>query len=184
MLDLSQAATRKSILDQLESLLDADQRKRRALILREARVPAKQHHNIVEVNESVDGLNAPDELKDHLRAVYDILAHAEAKAHGVSVEETHFHEVGKGLSILNALTIAATFYVLEPSFVRATAVQAGRGTVECAHGTMGIPAPATAAIIDEGLPVVSKDELLEGELCTPTSAAIIKHFVQEFVTEG
>ncbi len=184
MLDLSQTATRKSILDQLESLLDADQRKRRALILREARVPAKQHHDIAEVNESIDGLNAPDELKGHLRAVYDILAHAEAKAHDVPVEETHFHEVGKGLSILNALTIAATFYVLEPSFVRATAVQTGQGTVECAHGTMDIPAPATAAIIDEGLPVVSKDELLEGELCTPTSAAIIKHFVQEFVTEG
>ncbi len=184
MLDLSQAATRKSILDQLESLLDADQRKRRALILREARVPAKQHHNIAEVNESIDGLNAPDELKEHLRAVYDVLAHAEAKAHGVPVEETHFHEVGKGLSILNALTIAATFYVLEPSFVRATAVQTGKGTVECAHGEVDIPAPATAAIIDEGLPVVNKDALLEGELCTPTSAAIIKHFVQEFVTEG
>ena len=183
MLDLSKSATRKSILDQVESLLDADQRKRRALILREARVPAKQHHNIAEVNESIDALNAPDELKEHLRAVYDILAHAEAKAHGVPVEETHFHEVGKGLSILNTLTIAATFYVLEPSIVRASAVQTGKGTVECAHGTVDVPAPATAAIIEEGLPVVAKDALIEGELCTPTSAAIIKHFVQEFVTE-
>ena len=183
MLDLNKSATRKSILDQVESLLDADQRKRRALILREARVPAKQHHNIAEVNESIDALNAPDELKEHLRAVYDILAHAEAKAHGVPVEETHFHEVGKGLSILNALTIAATFYVLEPSIVRASAVQTGKGTVECAHGTVDVPAPATAAIIEEGLPVVAKDALIEGELCTPTSAAIIKHFVQEFVTE-
>ncbi len=184
MLDLSRSATRKSILEQLEALLDASQRKRRALILREARVPAKHHHDIAEVNQTIDNLNAPEELKEHMRAVYDILAHAEAKAHNVDVKETHFHEVGKGLSILNALNIAATFYVLEPSVVRASAVQTGKGTVKCEHGTMDIPAPATAAIIESGLPVVPESDLVEGEQCTPTSAALIKHFVQEFVTEG
>jgi hypothetical protein len=109
------------------------------------------------------------------------LAQAESHVHKTPVEETHFHEVGNGLSILNALSIAAAFYVLEPSYVRATPVQTGCGTVEAAHGIMDIPAPATAAILETGIPTVSADRLLDGELCTPTSAALIKHFVQEFV---
>lgn len=183
LLDLSKSATRQSLLDQLEALLDEDARNRRALILREARVPARHHHDLAEINETIDDMVAPEGLKSHMKGIYSILAQAEAKAHGVSVEEAHFHEVGNGLSILNALTIAATFFVLEPSEVLATAVQTGKGTVECAHGTMDIPAPATASILAQDIPIVGEADLLEGELCTPTSAAIIKHFVDRFVSD-
>lgn len=182
VLNLSKSATRQSLLDQLEALLDDETRNRRAMILREARVPAKHHNDIAEINDTIDAMVAPERLKDHLRDVYAVLAAAEAQVHGVSVDETHFHEVGNGLSLLNALTIAASFFVLEPSCVLATPVQTGRGTIECSHGTMDVPAPATAAILDTGVPVVPEEELLEGELCTPTSAAIIKHFVQKFIT--
>lgn len=183
LLDLSKSATRQSLLDQLEALLDEDVRNRRALILREARVPARHHHDLAEINETIDAMVAPEGLKSHLKSVYAILAQAEAEAHGVSVEEAHFHEVGNGLSILNALTIAATFFVLEPSEVLATAVQTGKGTVECAHGAMNIPAPATASILAQDISVVEEGNLIEGELCTPTSAAIIKHFVDRFVSD-
>ena len=113
-----------------------------------------------------------------MRGVYAILAEAEASVHGCSVEETHFHEVGNASGIRNALAICTAFYVLAPTRITATPVQTGQGTVQCAHGLMDIPAPATAAIL-EGIPRATP--ALEGELCTPTSAAIIKQYVQEFV---
>ena len=98
--------------------------------------------------------------------------------HGCAIDETHFHEVGNGEAIFNTLLICSAFAYLHPDHVAATSVQTGSGQVECAHGLMDIPAPATAAILATGIPVC--DEKLPGELCTPTSAAIIKHFVDEF----
>ena len=63
-------------------------------------------------------------------------------------------------------------------YVDSTAVQAGKGTVRCAHGELSVPAPATAAILARGIPVCKRR--LDGERCTPTSAAIILHFVDRF----
>ena len=87
--------------------------------------------------------------------------------------------MGNASGIRNALAICTGMYVLAPEAVKATSVQIGKGTIQCAHGLMDIPAPATKAIIDTGIPVYK--ERLEGERCTPTSAALIKYFVQEFI---
>ena len=87
--------------------------------------------------------------------------------------------MGNAAGIRNALAICTGMFVLAPETVKATAVQVGKGKITCAHGLMDIPAPATKAIIDRGIPVYAIR--LEGERCTPTSAAIIKHFVQEFI---
>ena len=143
-----------------------------------AGVPRRHHHGIVEVRETIRRLKVTDPVREHLAAVYEILATAEAQVHGCGVDDTHFHEVGDGEAILNTLLICSAFSYLNPSYVVATPVQVGKGQVECAHGLMSIPAPATAAILATGIPVC--DEKLDGELCTPTSAAIIKHFVNEF----
>ena len=93
------------------------------------------------------------------------------------MEETHFHEVGNASGIRNALAICAAFYVLNPESVTATPIQPGAGEIECAHGILSLPAPATAAIL-EGLPLA--EPRLQGERVTPTSAALIKHFVAAF----
>ncbi|HAM14508.1 MAG TPA: hypothetical protein DCP91_01310 [Eggerthellaceae bacterium] len=176
--DFTKSATRASILDQLRSHIgDAEW----AVVTTDAAkagVPKHHHHGIVEVRQTIDALNASQSVKDHLRGVYEILATAEAQVHECEVDHTHFHEVGNGEAILNTLVICCAFDYLHPDFVTATPVQTGSGTVECAHGLMDIPAPATAAILETGIPVC--DQKLEGELCTPTSAAIIKHFVNEF----
>ena len=119
-----------------------------------------------------------DVLKENVRGVYAILAEAEASVHGCSVEEAHFHEVGNAAGIRNALAICTAFYVLAPTRITATPVQTGQGMVQCAHGLMDIPAPATAAILKD---IPRATPAFEGELCTPTSAAIIKQYVQEFV---
>ena len=113
-----------------------------------------------------------------MRAVYRILAEAEAAAHGCTVEETHFHEVGNGEALRNVLAICLAVEALDPDEIAATRVQTGSGTVRCAHGELPIPAPATAAIIARGIPTCERK--LEGERCTPTSAAVILHFVQRY----
>ena len=177
-LDLHENATRQSILGQLKQhFADAEWATLTTDAAR-AGVPKGHHHGIVEVRKTIDGLAASQAVKEHMRAVYEILAAAEAKVHGCEVDETHFHEVGNGEAILNTLVICLAFAQLNPDHVAATPVQTGSGQIECAHGLMDIPAPATAAILATGIPVC--DERLPGELCTPTSAAIIKHFISEF----
>ena len=101
-----------------------------------------------------------------------------ALVHGCTVEETHFHEVGNGEALRNVLAICLAVEALDPDEIAATRVQTGSGTVRCAHGELPIPAPATAAIIARGIPTCERK--LEGERCTPTSAAVILHFVQRY----
>lgn len=177
-LDLTKSATRAQLLDSLIALMTPAQRERFDYILNHTVIADKHHHSIVEVNASIDAMTIDDALKAQLRGVYAILAQAEAKVHGCAVDETHFHEVGNAAGIRNALAICAAFYVLQPTRITATAVQTGEGKIQCAHGLMDIPAPATAAILAD---IPRATPLLEGELCTPTSAAIIKYYVQEFV---
>lgn len=176
--DFTKSATRQSIIDQLRAkIADAEWAAGMTDAMR-AGVPKGHHHGIVEVRQTIDGLRISQAVKDHMHAVYEILAAAEAKVHGCTVDETHFHEVGNGEAILNTLVICIAITQLHPDYIMATPVQTGSGQIECAHGLMDIPAPATAAILETGIPTC--EEKLPGELCTPTSAAIIKHFVQEF----
>jgi len=180
-LDLTQQATRKHLLDSLLDLMSTAQREQYDSFSDSAGVPETHHHNIGEVNATIDALDVPEGVKADLRGVYDILAHAEAAVHEVPVEQTHFHEVGDSSGIRNALAICLAFYVLHASAVHATAVQPGSGKIEIAHGVMDVPAPATAAIFKaHDIPLMPEDQRPEGELCTPTSAAIIAHFVTAF----
>lgn len=176
-LNLRENATRAHILDSLLKEMDGAQRESFDALMARAAIPEKHHHGILEVRQSIEALQVPEGLKEHLSGVYEILANAEATVHGCAVEETHFHEVGNASGIRNALAICAAFFVLDPDAVHATPVQTGCGHIECAHGLMDIPAPATAAIL-EGIPCASP--CIEGELCTPTSAALIRYFVTDF----
>ena len=176
--DFTKGARRRDILNQLREKIDDASWAALTAEAAQAGVPKAHHHGIVEVRRTIDGLRTGAGVKDDLRAVYEILAQAEAQVHGCEVDDTHFHEVGNGEAILNTLIICLAFGCLHPDYVAASPVQTGSGRIECAHGLMDVPAPATAAILATGIPTCA--EKLEGELCTPTSAAIIKHFVQEF----
>ena len=177
--DFTKDATRASILNQLRAKIDDAAWAAITTEAMKAGVPKGHHHGIVEVRQTIDSLRVSRKVKEDLLGVYEILAKAEAQVHGCAVDETHFHEVGEGKAILNTLIICSAICYLNPDYIVATPVQTGSGKIECAHGLMDIPAPATAAILETGIPTT--EEKLEGELCTPTSAAIIKHFVQEFV---
>lgn len=93
--DFTENATRGQIFDTLFNAMDEAQHKRFYEIIERAEVPEKHHHNIGEINRTIDELDAPDQVKDDLRSVYAILAAAEAKVHGCDVSQTHFHEVGR-----------------------------------------------------------------------------------------
>ena len=177
--DFKEWANRSQILNTILNAMSAVQRGQFESLMQKAHIPNRHHHNMAEVKASIENLELSQDIKRNLVEVYTILVSAEASVHGYSVEEAHFHEVGNAEGIRNALAICAGISVLNPVIIKATPVQVGKGSITCAHGVLDIPAPATRAIINRGIPVC--DERLEGERCTPTSAALIKHFVQEFV---
>ena len=179
--NLSENATRAQLLGDTLLQLPEGAREQLEQAAAAAGVPQRHHHNIGEALATIDTLAVSDRVKADLRAVYTILAEAEAAAHGCAVGETHFHEVGDGARIRNTLLLCLAIEQANPQRIVATPAQTGEGTVMCAHGELAIPAPATAAIIARGIPTAARK--LPGERMTPTSAAIILHFVDEFAGE-
>ena len=136
------------------------------------------HRGIAGVRHIVeDHLDLPDNVRKDIVSVYDIIADAESKAHGVPVTEVHFHEVGTMDAIADVTAVCMLIDRIKPQKIVASHVNVGGGTVKCAHGILPVPAPATANIL-EGIPSYSGD--IKSELCTPTGAALLKHFVNEF----
>ncbi|WP_281654100.1 nickel insertion protein [Eggerthella sinensis] len=176
--NLEENATRRHLLAEALLQLPEERRAQVQEAATAAGVPDVHHHDLGEVNATIDRLATSARVKDDMRAVYRILAEAEAAAHGCTVEETHFHEVGNGEALRNVAAICLAVEALDPDEVVATRVQTGEGTVQCAHGELSIPAPATAAVIARGIPVCERT--LPGERCTPTSAAVILHFVERY----
>lgn len=177
--DLSKDATRAHILETVLSSFSQDERILVERQFESITVARDHHHTLADVDSTIEQLSISDNAKRHLHQVYDILAHAEAKVHECPVDQTHFHEVGKGSAVQNAARICHAIDKLGPSHITATCVQPGSGKIQCAHGLLDIPAPATQAILDLGIPTCPTKQ--EGELCTPTSAALIKHYVEEFI---
>ena len=177
--DLRDDATRTALLSQTFAALGAEGERAVRDACERAGVPQGHCHDIAEMRYVIDGLDADEAVKEDMHSIYGILAEAEAAAHGVPLERAHFHEVGDGKAIGNALLICMAVRATDVDAVEATAVQCGSGFVECAHGRLAVPAPATQAIIDRGLPLYPQRR--DGELLTPTSAAIILHFVDRWV---
>ena len=179
--DFTTTATRKAVFGPLIEKLGNEEKFKVASVVNDYSIREKEHlHDIAAVEKAIDGSIAPDGAKERARAVYRILAQAEAQVHGCPVEETHFHEVGLGMTCREVLAICTAVELLGAERITATPVQVRSGKVECAHGILDIPAPATAAILEMyNIPI--QENKLEGELCTPTSAALIAHLVDEFV---
>ena len=179
LLELHEDATRGSLVAQLEAAVGSDQARRCQEAAASAGVPERHHHDLADVLGTIEQLKVSARVKELMARVYGVLNAAEANVHGVPQDQAHFHEVGKGMTVREILGICTAFELLAPEHVSCSPVQVGSGTVECSHGTLDIPAPATAAIIEAyGIPVAATR--LEGELCTPTSAAILAHFVDSY----
>lgn len=129
------------------------------------------------IGETIDGLPLPQEVRERARRVYDAIAQAEARAHGCGVGDVHYHEVGALDAVADVAGVCYALYLLAPDQICASPVHVGSGTVRCAHGVMPVPAPATANLL-KGVPIYGGT--IQGELCTPTGAALLKTFVQSF----
>jgi uncharacterized protein (DUF111 family) len=181
-LDLNDDATRQHIRAQLFSLLDGQVQSQIESAVASLSASSGHCHDYPEVVQAIDSLQLDDTVKDDAVEIYRILNTAEAQVHGCNPDETHFHEVGNHEAIANVLAVCLAVRAIAPARIVATAVQTGKGKVQCAHGLLDIPAPATACILrnpDYAIPLAA--DLREGEWCTPTSAAIIAHYVDEFV---
>ena len=136
------------------------------------------HHNdMAGIKHVITHMPVSDSIKDDIEKVYGLIAEAEGKVHGKEVTQIHFHEVGDKDAIADVAAVCILMDMIAPDRVAASAVCTGYGKVNCAHGILPVPAPATAQIL-KGIPIYGGD--IEGELCTPTGAALVKHFVGKF----
>ena len=136
------------------------------------------HRNIHDIFEIIDRLDASDRVKNLARRMFEIVAGAESKAHGIPVSEVHFHEVGAIDSIVDVISAAFCLEDLGIHRVVISPLSEGHGFARCQHGLMPVPVPATANIAAaQGLELTLRD--VEGEMVTPTGAAIAAAFRTE-----
>lgn len=133
--------------------------------------------NMRGIENILNSLRISETVKKDALEVYQLIAEAEKCAHGVPVSEIHFHEVGNMDAIADIVGVCALIEELAPALILASPVGVGSGQVRCAHGILPVPAPATAIILKD-VPIFSGN--IRGELCTPTGAALLKHFVKKF----
>ena len=137
------------------------------------------HRGLAQVEQVIDAVPLSERARGLARDAFRILARAEAKAHGLPIDQVHFHEVGAVDSIVDVL--AAAFLIDDLDIERAIVpvLTDGHGTIRCQHGVIPVPVPATLNIcIAHGLPLSSSS--VEGELVTPTGAALVAALEPEF----
>ena len=141
------------------------------------KVQSHSHKCLPEIYSLIGRLELPEKVKEDAKAVYGLIADAESKVHGQPASEVHFHEVGALDAVADVVGVCLLMDMIAPDEVLASPVHVGCGSVRTMHGILPVPAPATALLL-EGIP--SYGGQIEGELCTPTGAALLKYFVSRF----
>ncbi|MDO4988548.1 MAG: LarC family nickel insertion protein [Synergistes sp.] len=136
------------------------------------------HTHICDVWNLISSLDIPETIRKDITDVYTLIADAESRVHGVPADLVHFHEVGAMDAVADIAMTSMLIAELAPARIAASPVHVGAGYVKCAHGILPVPAPATAELL-RGIPIYGGE--IASELCTPTGAALLKHFVTEFV---
>ena len=135
------------------------------------------HGAMSDIRAIVNGLPIPTMVKLDILAVYEEIAQAESHVHGVPVSQIHFHEVGTMDAVADVTAVCLLLHRLDVDRIVASPVHVGSGQVCCAHGILPVPAPATAYLLRD-IPIYGGE--IPGELCTPTGAALLKHFAASF----
>lgn len=135
------------------------------------------HNSLTDIEHIINHLSMSEKVKKNVVAVYKMIAFAESKVHNAPVSEIHFHEVGALDAIADIAMFCMLVDLIGADKIVASPVNVGSGKVACAHGILPVPAPATAEIL-KGISAYSNG--IDGELCTPTGAALLKFFVNYF----
>lgn len=149
----------------------------RALQLTVEHEPEHAHRHLHHIEAMIQRSTLTPRQRELALKIFHKLAEAEAKVHGSTIEKVHFHEVGAVDSIADIVGSAIAWDLLGVDRIVCAAVPTGTGFVEIAHGRCSIPAPATAELL-QGVPLAASE--VEGELTTPTGAAIVAALVDEF----
>jgi hypothetical protein len=135
------------------------------------------HASMAQLESLLHSLDLPPRVKEDALQVYALIAEAESRVHGVPVSRIHFHEVGTMDAVADVVGVCLLMHLLSPDCILASPVHVGSGHVHCMHGILPVPAPATALLLS-GIPIYGG--AVDGELCTPTGAALLRHFVRRF----
>lgn len=140
---------------------------------------SRGHHHVSmkEIEEIVAAMPVSDQVKSNIMGVYQLIADAESAAHGKPVEEIHFHEVGAMDAVADVAAVCLLMEEIRADRIICSPIHVGSGTVRCRHGICPVPTPATAHIL-QGVPCYGGS--IQGELCTPTGAALLKYFADSF----
>jgi uncharacterized protein (TIGR00299 family) protein len=160
--------------------LSANRTERRHITALKFDVAVHDHHthrHYAGIDALIAGSGLSDQVKEKSRLIFRRLAEAEAKVHGVAIEQVHFHEVGAIDSIVDIVATALCLEYLRIEQIYASALPLGSGFVETAHGRLPVPAPATAELL-QGLPL--HGNCGAGERVTPTGAAILVALARGF----
>ncbi|SKA91341.1 hypothetical protein SAMN05443428_11151 [Caloramator quimbayensis] len=137
------------------------------------------HHgrNLKDIEEIINNSSLKDNVKKLSKDIFYCLAKSESEVHGKDIYEVHFHEVGAVDSIVDIVGAAICIDYIKPDIIISSPINTGKGFVECEHGIIPVPAPATLKIL-RGVPIYCDER--EFELTTPTGAAIVKTLSSEF----
>lgn len=138
------------------------------------------HTSVAAILEQISALDLSEQVKKHAEGIYREIAAAESKVHRTDMDQIHFHEVGSVDALVDVVGSCLALEMLGVDEIQASPVCVGNGMVRCAHGVLPVPAPATAEII-KGMPVYTSS--YDGELLTPTGAAILKYFVESYTRQ-
>ncbi|RIK88328.1 MAG: nickel pincer cofactor biosynthesis protein LarC [Planctomycetota bacterium] len=139
--------------------------------------PEHKHRHLHHIEALIAGSTLTERQRELARRIFRKLAEAEAKVHGTTIEKVHFHEVGAVDSIADVVGSAIAWDLLGVQRIECSPIPTGSGFVQIAHGRCSIPAPATAELLT-GVPLASFE--CEGELTTPTGAAIVGALAERF----
>ncbi len=135
------------------------------------------HRHLRDIEKIIDDSRLSESVKNRAIKIFQRLAEAEARVHGTSVEKIHFHEVGAMDAIVDVVGACVGFEMLEIEKFYCSKIHVGSGFVKMAHGKFPVPPPAVAELL-QNVPIYSTE--IEGELITPTGAAIISTVCEEF----
>jgi len=130
------------------------------------------------IKELISNGNLEDKLKQKIYEVFESLANAEGKVHGIKSEDVHFHEIGAIDSLVDIVGVCAAFNYLNPKKVFCNEPMLGKGFVQTEHGKLSVPPPAVIELIrQKNIKVLSSFDSIEGELSTPTGIALLSNLV-------
>jgi hypothetical protein len=138
---------------------------------------AKNHRHLPDIEKMIDGSDLSPWVRQKSKEIFRNLARAEAKVHGIPLEKVHFHEVGALDSIIDIVGSCMGFEILGVTKFSSSKLHVGSGFVDMAHGKFPVPPPAVSELLRD-IPFYSTE--IEGELVTPTGAAIVATLCSEF----